>query len=375
MISLLRLDFYIYHSLSDYEGSLYSKGIKRQEKYLKVLATAHFSSDVVLKGNSECSSVKFHKCRYKGSNFFTKALNLMDVYWNNLKCIRDYKSDLIQISLTASHIRFLFIFIFPLLFPKKKFFLRLTTPAVNKSKIVRNFLDLIVSLNIITYKYVGSSTDNNRKKLWIPDKKYIPLIGAGIDLGFKNRNFNNFNLVYLGTLYSREIWKSVRGLVLFMKDNPIIRVTYDIIGKGPAKDTLELINEIKNNNLENVVTYHGFLPDIEVEKIIERCDFGVAYVPVNDYFQNDSGKTIGYALSGMATIATANKFRSEWVNEEVGILCEDNPESFSKALKELYDNRGKYDSRIIKDHFHQFSEDYVMQHSYIPAIREIIEFY
>lgn len=372
MISILQLCFQIHHSLDEF-NNVYLDSVKHQAKYFNVLATASFNSDVVLPCDDNYSNIIFYKCKYKGSNTITKILNLIGVYRHNVKCVRKYKSDLIQVSLRASNIRYIFIFIFPLLFRKKKFYLRLSTPAVNKSRIVRFLHDFIVSVNIIAYKYVGSSTDNNKKKLWIPNKKYIPVIGRGRDFGYKDRSFKNFHLVYIGKIsLSREIWKSVRGLALFIKNNPNISVTYDIIGKGPNKDTLELINEINRNDLEDVVTYHGFLENEKVIEIFKRCDFGVAYVPVNDYFQNDSGKTLEYALSGMAIIATANRFRGKWVNENVGVLCEDNPESFAISLKKLYDNRDKYNSRIIKEHFHEFSEEHVMLKSTIPTLKKII---
>lgn len=371
MISILRLSFQIHHTLDEF-NNVYMKSVKRQAKYFNILATASFNSDVVLPSDDNYSNIIFHKCKYKGNNIITKTLNLIGVYRHNMKCVKKYKSDIIQVSLSASNIRYLFIFIFPILFRKKKFFLRLSTPAVNKSRIVRFLFDFIISANILAYKHVVSSTDNNKKKMWIPVRKYIPVIGGGHDFGYKEREFINFHLVYIGTLYSREIWKSVRGLALFIKENPNISVTYDIIGKGPNEDTMDLINEINRNNLEDVVTYHGFLENEKVIDIFKRCDFGVAYVPVNDYFQNDSGKTLGYALSGMAIIATANRFRGKWVNEKVGVLCEDNPESFAKALKKLYDNRDKYNSRIIKEHFHEFSEEHVMLQSMIPTLKKII---
>jgi len=310
--------------------------------------------------------------KYKNTGKIKKLLNLAFIYKTNFELIKTKQYDLIWLGGTSSFIHY-FIFIYPLLIKKQKFFIQTFTPSVKPSKIKRYFADLFLALNFRFFHHIGVGSERNIKAYRLKEKQAV-MINIGVhDYGFYERDFKKVKLLYLGTLNNRGVWKSVKALGLFLQKNKEIPVEYNIIGAGYESEVKKLKSVIANYKLESIVRYHGYLPTEKVQEFFQYSNVGVAYVPVNEYFQNSSSKTLEYLISGMPVIATNNSFRGKIINDKCGILTQDDPESFAQGLKKLIDNISKYNTQEIRNMFMEYTMENSIKNSYVPKLVNIIE--
>lgn len=362
-----------YASVIQYEATLTHKIFKELRKYYILSIPIYFHKTVKIEANVLDPIYKIEHLKFEWSNPINKLLNLIWLNWKNFKIIqKNNDSDLIWMGMT-SNITANFAFLYPLLNPRRKFYVQLYTSSVNPSKLKRDILDFIISINLKFFKYIGGGrNDLNIKRYRIADNKNIPVEVGMPDYGYSEKDFSALKLVHIGTLNSREIWKSVSGVGLFKSKHPEISISYDIIGTGAEQEISKLKNEINNYNLDSIVKYHGRLSISEVKEVFRKCNIGVCYIPINEYFQHPSTKTVEYCLAGMAVISTKFKFCSEHVTEHIGVLCDDNPESFAEGLGKLHANRYKFNSLEIRKAFEEYDIENTMKTKYIPFLEEII---
>lgn len=322
------------------------------------------------------SFFNFKELPLPDSNLFYKAYNVFFISFQKVLAVRNIEADLVWTTI-GNAIHYLFLFLLPLLSRRKLFFIQLGAVAVNKSKFVRAFYNLIARFNILFYKNIGLNPESSEGKLLIstykiPKHKIVPVQLGFPDYGFSVKKFDSMNLLYIGTLNTREIWKTVIGVALFLEKCPEAKLSYDIIGNGNDIEKSRIYSEIKNYRLEDIVFYHGFLPTEEVQKRFLVSNIGVSYVPVNEYFQNSSTKTLEYLLAGMPVIATRNRVRERIVKPESGVLCEDNPESFAEGLLSLYKNRSSFDSIAIRGMYSDYTMKHAVETNYKEALDRLI---
>jgi glycosyltransferase involved in cell wall biosynthesis len=320
---------------------------------------------------------EFKHLPYKGSNHIDKLLNYFYMLFMKFWILKKDDSDLVWIWLAGSFYH-AYYFLFPLIFKKKLFFIQLGAVAINKSKLKREGLNFICRFNLLFYNYVGLNLHSKPSQLLIKTHKInirkIIEIDVGMpDYGFSNKIFDNLRMVYLGSLNKREVNKTIEGIAIFLKKHPEVNLMYYIIGKGSFEEVERINFAIKKNCLINKVLYLGFKTVEEVKIIYKECNVGVAFIPVNSFFQNNSTKTIEYLLSGMAVIATNNSVRATMIDDESGILCEDNPHDFAEGLWKLYCNFPQYNSSQIRKKYMQYSISETMKKKYFPQINKLIE--
>jgi len=182
-------------------------------------------------------------------------------------------------------------------------------------------------------------------------KKYkrhiIPLGGEMIPIAAKD--FSSMSLLYIGALSKRNIHETITGLALFFKTNNKAEIVYDIVGSGSKADINKLNETISMTGLKMVVNYHGFIKYTDLPPFLQKGNIGVVYIPQKDYYQHQpSTKLYEFLLSGMPIIATNTIENRLEVNDSCGVLCEDNPLSFSLALQKVYQNRLNYKSEEIR---------------------------
>lgn len=262
-----------------------------------------------------------------------------------------------------------FLFLYKLFLGKKyKFYLGLCTP-LGESQILKR----ILSYNLKLFRYIGGDTPLLRKELHLEKRKlYRGNMGYSERYGYKERNFNSINLVYIGVQGIRRIDKTVDGLSIFIKNNPNIRCTYDIIG-GDQK-SIDIINDrILKHGLEEVVKCHGFLSLNDVQTVFDRVNIGVSFVPKIKMYDGVSvTKTVEYLLCGMPVIGTSVTFNTDLIDGTSGVLCEDTPEDFASALEELHQKMHKFSSSAIRSKYEYLSSDKVIVNTYLPNLKEII---
>jgi glycosyltransferase involved in cell wall biosynthesis len=264
--------------------------------------------------------------------------------------------------------------LYPLLFPHRKFYIETSTPSVAKSKLKRFIIDSLLGLTLKPYKKIGCGNPSTVKKLRIPEKKVCYSKIGFPEYTFSLKQFDELHLVYLGTVNNRDIWKTVIGLKNFILKFPEIKITYDIIGGGNKEYVAELTKSITENNIQNFVRYHGFQPGDIVNDIFTKCNIGIAFVPIVEYYDDVSTtKALEYLLSGMPIIATKTTFATGILKPEAGVLCNDSPEDFAWALEEVYKNRRIYDSEKIRSLYKKYAMSYIVKNSYIPMLKSLYQ--
>lgn len=337
------------------------------KKYFNISSIEYFFKNTM----PEQADHSNFELKWENTSRLKKILNMLFIYNNNLKLVKKGNYDLIWIGATSSIVHF-FIFIYPLFARKKSYFVQTFTPSVKPSKIGRILSDLLLGINLKIFNYVGVNSERNIKSYGLTKNQSI-MVQVGVhDYGFYERNFNHIKLLYIGTLNSREVWKSIEGLGIFLKRFPNILIEYNIIGGGHKHEADKIMETIQQYGLEDRVKYYGYLPFEKVKEFFKICNVGIAYVPINNYFQNSSTKTLEYLVAGMPVIATNNSFRGKIVTNESGVLIEDTAESFSKGLEKLIFNIKSFDQKKIRSYYSKYSMDYSISNEYVPQLIKII---
>jgi len=176
--------------------------------------------------------------------------------------------------------------------------------------------------------------------------------------------------LYVGTLSQRRIHETVEGLSIFIKKTGShIIASYDIFGYGTTKDVEKLIYSIHNYGLDNIVSYHGMKNHTELKAYFEKCNLGVSYVPITEYYDlQPVTKTYEYILSGLPCIGTETYANRKVINDQNGVLCKDNAESFASALDTIVQRRGGLDSSKIRATLRDFSWQSIVEFYLKPLL-------
>ena len=246
---------------------------------------------------------------------------------------------------------------------RDNFILDIRTGAIGTTPLKRKIDDTLMALESRAYKQVTIITECLRDKLKLKEKKcHILPLGAD-ELSKTDKNFDTIKLLYVGTFLSRNMHETIFGLSKFMKEisSENINISYDIFGFG-THDEEELVkNAIKSESLENIVTYHGRKQHHEIQDYFDNCNIGITYVPKVDFFEcQPPTKIFEYTNSGMFNLATSTFENKKLIFKENGVLCEDNNESFSKSLSEIYNKKDTFNSKEIRKTLELYSWDNII---------------
>jgi glycosyltransferase involved in cell wall biosynthesis len=210
----------------------------------------------------------------------------------------------------------------------------------------------------------------------------LPLVKTGIlPLGadmfkFGEKHYEPLKLLYIGTLNRRRIADTVYGFADFVERTSrggTVKHTYDIIGTGSASEIDKLKSAIAETRMDNLIKYHGYKQYVEHEHFLSKCNTGVSYIPITAYYNHQpSTKTFEYILAGLICIGTGTCANKELINENNGVLCEDNAEGFSKALETLYEQRTKYDAHTVQETLKGYSWPNLVRNRVIPFFEEVM---
>ena len=203
----------------------------------------------------------------------------------------------------------------------------------------------------------------------IPSAKYISLLPLGADIFSKTKKkYEKLNILYVGTLYNRNIIKTVIAFDRFKKNHPEITMHYDIVGDG-GKEFDEIKNYIETNSIDDSITMHGRIIHDELKPFFDKCNIGVSFVPITDYYDNQPPtKTFEYVLSGIYTIGTATTANREIINDLNGCLVEDTINDFLSALENIVLIRDRFDSDIIRASLCDFTWKNIIDNYLIPIL-------
>jgi len=364
MIKILEISHNLLQRDNDF--SLYKKIIEELEKYFFIKEVCFYQEENIKKKTNN----KYYKINWHSLPKYLRFIFIFKMVWINIKEIKGGNSDVIHIPVTSSVNNF-FIFIYPLLFRQSKFLIQTFTPSVDKNKFKRFFLDYIISLNFKLYKNIVGNVERNIKAYRLKPSQIVSSNIGVYDYSLSEKNFEFLKLLYIGTLNTREVWKTVEGLALFVKRNLSVKITYDIIGKGNSAEVKKIIDLIEANNLKNIVYLHGYLSTEEVQKFFDKCNVGISYVPITNRYGFKSTKTLEYLIAGMPVIVTNGGTRNDLVDVTNGVLIDDTPEDFSDGLERLWMNRHSYKPNEIREKYEHETLENTIKNDYAKVISNL----
>ena len=219
------------------------------------------------------------------------------------------------------------------------------------------------------FRNITILSESLREELKLPKRK-CRLVTLGAEQpDIPDKSFNQINLFYIGTIQKRNIHQTVEGVALFLRNNPDIHLTYNIVGYGFPETEKILVETIQSHNLSGIVKFHGRKYYPEILDIVKNSNIGVAYVPIiKGYDCQPTTKLFEYVLAGMPVIATKTTENSKEILPECGVLVQDNPNSFAKGLEEIQMNLNTYNSRQIKEKYYAFRWDTILSDNLSPYL-------
>lgn len=237
------------------------------------------------------------------------------------------------------------------LLPFKRMILCVCTLSVTNDEDFNRASDDRLRKTANMYDMVVILSEGMRRRLNLDHENvHIMPLGAEI-ISKKEKDFSKFELLYVGTITNRDVDKTIRGLRQFIDSNPTIDINYHIVGDGNTPIELQNLKDlVKELNLNKYVHLYGRIPNTELQPFFDNCNYGISFVPITDYFDNQPvTKTFEYAMSGLFVLGTATKQNLKVIEEGVnGFLIKDSSTEFMKSLKYIRDNYKNIDENRIR---------------------------
>lgn len=256
-------------------------------------------------------------------------------------------------------------------FPRKKMILDIRTLGISSDPNIRLQRDSIIKKNTNTFDYVTIISEGLRRKLSLPiEKSSILPLGADT-VSDTIKTFDSLKLLYVGTLFNRDVHKTIEGLDIAIKVTPEIDIHYDIIGDGFGNELEELKELVAKKELDRYVTFHGYIPHTKLKTYLDSCNIGVSFVPKTEYYEHQPvTKTFEYVLSGLYTIATNTFCNKEIITKQNGILIDDTPEAFANAITSIYNNRNSIESEKIRGTLTSYLWKNIVRKKMVPILEQ-----
>ena len=236
------------------------------------------------------------------------------------------------------------------LFNKRKywFHLNIVTGSVSSKALSRYLNNLFLRIESYFFESVSIISKGLQKLLKIYGNVYILPLGANPILVNRQLQYK-ISLLYIGAL-GRRIDDTVTGLGLFLRKHPGADIHYIIIGDGWGNELEQIKAKINLCELEKHVELKGYIPHHDLKQYYEKCNVGICYIPVIPMYEyQPATKTYEYLMAGMPVIAT-NTFENRMIiNEQNGIIINDNSESFAHSLEILYNKVDGFNETLIRE--------------------------
>lgn len=285
-----------------------------------------------------------------------------------ITCLSGRYADLVMVHSSE------FSFLYPLFCRKHTFVMLTFTPDVSPSMSRRFIQDIQERIDHIAYRNFIVANEAMIKAFHLECKSTYIMKWGMRPISRHPKLFDKMRLLYIGTLSSRGVHKTVYGLREYMDSNPKVAVErYDIIGTGRS-DYLEMISSAINEcNLNNIVFMHGYLTDDKIVDYFMKSNVGVAFVPITDYYKDlYVTKSFEYLLSGIPIIATDIIENRKIVFDNNGVLITDSNTGFADGLHKIAGNFSSYDSEAIYKSIENWNLEYTVKHSIVPSLMEIV---
>lgn len=326
---------------------------------------------------------KKYKIRYISFDFGWKKIQVPNINVIYIPRIGNLVIRAVIFILAALYnILFFHSFIFILYFPKcsilkriifwKKMHIDVRTLSVMANPEEREKSDQQMQKDLYYFDSSSFITQGIKQKISLPKKQKSFILPLGADIiSTTNKSFEELNLLYVGTLFNRNIIETVKGVIDFVKSHPNIKIHYDIIGDGINDEIKELSQLIKNKKAEKYITLHGRLPYYSLQPFFDTHNIGISFIPITDYYAyQPPTKTYEYILSGLFCMATATIANQEIITTTNGILHQDNAKSFTEALEKILKNRHLYNSVAIRETLLNYQWGNIINNYLLPIIEQ-----
>ncbi len=291
----------------------------------------------------------------KSSSFKTKVYFLFKLF----QYVRNNKFDILFINyfVGCSIIKFFN--------SSSKKVLDIRSSIISNSSVKRIFFNNLLRFESFFFSHLTVISEGVRDYLGLNSNAHILPLG-GPRYNYISKDFNSFNLVYVGTFNSRNIYQTLVGFHKFyLNYRDKIRVKYRIIGTGSEYENQLLLNVISELKFDSgIVEMLGYVEHSRLSGYYEVSNIGISYIPITDYFNfQPPTKTYEYLLSGMAVIATKTYENARIIDKSNGVLCLDNSESFYNSLVDLYHRKSQFNSFAIYENAQKFSWEYIIKNN------------
>jgi glycosyltransferase involved in cell wall biosynthesis len=263
---------------------------------------------------------------------------------------------------------------FPWLAPGSSYVLDIRTGYVRKSEILRWFFNRWRLLDSLMFRNITIISDSLREFLHISLKKsHVLPLGAEVP-ALAPKHFDSMHLLYVGSLESRHIYRTVEGFGRFVRERGAdMKPTYDIVGFGHPEDEQKLREAIAQSGCAEAITFHGRIPYTQLGPFFERTNIGVAFVPLVDYYHcQPPTKLFEYLLAGMAVLATATFENLKVMADHTGVVIEDTADAVYDGLIRMSRNLQRYDSRAICASVENYTWERIVRQNLRPYLLSII---
>lgn len=224
------------------------------------------------------------------------------------------------------------------------------------------YFNSLMKFESLLFRNITIISESLREWLKYPKNK-CDILPLGADsITIIPKEFNQLHLVYVGMFTDRYIDHTIKGLAKFHQKHSDTKVHYTIIGKGRKNELAEYQELTKKLGIEKLITFTGFVHHANIKEYFDNANVGVSYVPITPYFDvQPPTKTFEYLLSGMPVIATNTYENRIVMNDDNGVLIQDNPEDFCKGLESIYEKfqSDHYSSKSIIEMSQQYSWHHV----------------
>lgn len=256
---------------------------------------------------------------------------------------------------------------------KTKIILDIRTSFIFKSTFKRFFYNFILTFESLFYKNITVISQGVKEFLKINKRAHILPLGAPI-YSFSEKSFDSLNLIYVGTFKERNIHETIYGFAKFYSEyNCFETISYTIIGSGTETENIFIVNLINKLNLSNCINYLGFVNHNNLDQYLKCANIGVSYIPITDFFNfQPPTKTFEYLMSGLVVIGTRTFENSKIINNNNGVLIDDNSDSFYNALVYIRDNRRLFSSREIHKSSYKYSWESIVKNNLLKYLDGVI---
>ena len=237
---------------------------------------------------------------------------------------------------------------------RSKINIDIRTGSVKRSRWKRYIENTIIKSEASLFAHQSIISNGLKQMLKISGNAVIIPLGAN-KISPVQKNSKQINLIYSVAFYNRNLHQTIEGISKYLKKNPDADLNYTIIGNGDDTSEQLIAEAIAKYNLEKIIDLKGYVPSKDLIPFLKHAHIGVSYIPMTGYFQfQPATKTFEYLLAGIPTLATSTYENKLVVNDNNGVLIEDNSDSFADGLNKMICKLPKLDPLSIQKSVEEF---------------------